>query len=274
MTYADYCNILSKFGTYPLIIRLKNNSQDPIIDGKEFLNLYSYIESGFPVLASFQGHVVSIIGHTIDYTKTISAAQSEFIDSSFFLNRFVVVDDNFFPYQLLGYPRDTQNYGLKYSRSYTINSIVTAVCPLPEKVFLPAEEARYKAHEYFKVYENELKTTGKGPWITRLYLTTNSSFKRRKLEKIANNKLIDKMSFFISQINMPHFIWVMEVSPLQSYKNCKCTAEIVLDPTSSKNEDSTIYMRIGDTLIFKNLMNKIDNSLIEFPQYTHNLGER
>ena len=48
----------------------------------------------------------------------------------------------------------------------------------------------------------------------------------------------------------------------------------MLDPAIEQKRNWSIYMRIGDTLIFKNLMNKIDNSLIEFPQYTHNLGER
>ena len=103
--------------------------------GKNFLIYILILNPASLSLPVFRVMYVSIIGHTIDYTKTISAAQSEFIDSSFFLNRFVVVDDNFFPYQLLGYPGDTQNYGLKYSRSYTINSIVTAVCPLPEGFF-------------------------------------------------------------------------------------------------------------------------------------------
>lgn len=274
MTYTDYCNILSEFGTYPLVIKLKNSRIDPKIDHDEFCNLYSYIESGFPVLASFQGHVVSIIGHTIDYNIPLNTSHSEFIDSSLFLKQLVIVDDNFFPYQLLGYSNDKNNYGVKYSPEYTIDSIVTAVCPLPEKVFLPAEKARKIALKYFDAYKTQIPITGKSPWVTRLYITTSTSFKNRKLKNIIETKTVDKISYFTSQLNMPHFIWVMEISPINSYKNKKCTGEIVIDPTAGMFDESVIYMRIGDSLILDGSEKKVDNSLMEYKQYTHNLGER
>ena len=66
-----------------------------------------------PVLASLRlpcdGHVVSLIGHTMDLSKDVGAAL-EFVDSSHFLKQFVVVDDNCFPYRTLGYEGDAENY--------------------------------------------------------------------------------------------------------------------------------------------------------------------
>ena len=66
----------------------------------------------------------------------------------------------------------------------------------------------------------------------------------------------------------------MEISPLEAYKNNRCTGEIVLDPTSGMRDESVLYMRIGDSLIINGLQNKVDNSLTDYKQYTHNLGER
>jgi hypothetical protein len=180
MTYSDYCKILSDFGCYPSIIRLKK-TKDTVGFPEEFKNLYSYVESGFPVLGSFSGHVATLIGHTIDYTKLCNIDKNkaeDFIDSSFFLKQFIVIDDNFFPYQLLGYKSDPKNYGKEFPGQYSIESLVTGICPLPEKVFLPAERARKIGLDYLNGLKDQLTLVEQGPWVIRLFLTTNSSFKR------------------------------------------------------------------------------------------------
>jgi len=274
MTYSDYCTILSEFGTYPIILRLKEHAGDARVNAAEFNNLCTYIESGFPLLASYAGHVVTIIGHTIDY-DLVQPGFHNFIDSSSFLKQFVVVDDNFFPYQRLGHRGDPQNYGKRYrKRKYDISSIVTAVCPLPEKVFLLADKARERTLEYCKGYSKMLSATGKPPFVTRLFLTTNPSFKRRKLEAASGGPQFDFLSSFVAQFNLPHFIWVMEVSPLNLYKRGFCTTEIVMDATCGVLEDASIFMRIGDTLIIDGKQNTVSGNPKHFPQYTHNLGER
>ena len=91
------------------------------------MELYIYVKSGFPVLAGYRGHVVSIVGHTIDYSRTTTEDSEGFIDSSQFLKQFIVIDDNFFPYQRLGWPDDPENYAAAYRKEYSIDSIITAV---------------------------------------------------------------------------------------------------------------------------------------------------
>ena len=278
MTYADYCVILSEFGSYPILMRLKENRNVAQYDNAEYENLYSYIESGFPVLASYQGHVVTVIGHTIDYSKSVSPDADGFLSSSAFLKQLVVVDDNFFPYQLLGQKDDADNYGARYTNpKYDICSIVVAVCPLPEKVFLPAEKARGVGLKYFKGLKRELETIGRGPYVTRLFVATNTAFKRRKLETnifSGRSGKIDVLSYYVSEFNLPHFVWVMEVSPIGLYKKGICAAEIVLDATSNVHESVVIYMRIGNTLVVDGLQRKYAGCPEQFHQYTHNLGER
>lgn len=281
MTYADYCKILSTFGVYPIILRLKENRTSTAIDQEEFKNLYTYVESGFPVLASFQGHVITLIGHTIDYEKNPTANTDGFIDSSCFLKQFIVVDDNTFPYQTLGAQTDPDNYGVLYNNpkngiigGYNIDSIVTAVCPLPEKVFLPAEKARIKGLKYFSDTDikSKLQSSGAGPWVIRLFLSTNASFKRRKLYQVKSTN--DQLCFFVTTLKLPHFIWIMEVSTIEQYKSGKCLAELILDPTSSELEYSVLYMRIGNSITINKQEVKHDGQPDFFYQFTHNLGEK
>ena len=256
MTYADYSKILSEFGCHPLVMRTKQSTDEEKIDSVAFKNLYAYVESGFPVLASLSGHVISLIGHSIDYNRRLSVDSNGFVDSSVFLKQFVVVDDNFFPYTLLGYDNDKDNYGVKYdkkgyTKGYTINSIATAVIPYPEKAFLPADKARDKALLCFKNSSKKIKVIGPKPWITRLFLTSVSAFKKRKLQTALDSSTTkaDKLLYFVTKITMPHFIWVMEVAPLNQYKKGRIAGEVILDASAGRNDEGIIYMRIGNVFI-------------------------
>jgi hypothetical protein len=267
MTYSDYSSILSEFGAYPIILSLKTSDSTRNID--EFRNLYTYVESGFPVIASYSGHVVTLIGHTLDYDKNVTASVSGFIDSSEFIKDFVVVDDNYFPYQYLCENGYNHGYNNK-----TADDIVIAVCPLPEKVFLPAEKAREWALTYLTGLRVELGKTGNGPFVTRLFLTTNSAFKRRCLQRINLNGNIDRILYFIAEMNLPHFIWVMETGPLSLYRQGKCSGEVVLDSTAGDLQGANIYVRIGNSLWFDGDKYNDSTTPNNYPQYTHNLGEK
>jgi hypothetical protein len=288
MTYTDYCKILSDFGTYPIyrFLQTRDAKTNAVLkDPKAFEDLYCYVESGFPVLASLRlpsggAHVVSLIGHTMDSNKAPSSTKG-LIDSSEFLKQFVAVDDNFFPYQLLGYEGDLENYAGVYKdkdekETAGIDHIYIMTCPLPEKVFLQAKDAREKALKHCEKFLSHLKLTGPEPFVTRLYVTNSASFKRRKLADA--KKTSDRACGLILSLSLPHFIWVMEVSPLEQYKKQECTAEIVLDATAGATEEAMIYIRIGKKMHFAGtkltIFNEIDDAPSSFPQYTHNLGEK
>jgi hypothetical protein len=279
MTYSDYSKILSDFGCHPLIIRMKDSRTSLSIDDGAFRNVYSYVESGLPVLASFGGHVGTLVGHTLDHKRSYAPDADGIVSSAAFLKQFILVDDNFFPYQLLGYPGDPQNYCAKYN----IESILTAVCPLPEKVYLPAERAQKQARTLLK---NLLALYGKPefgvednkePMVTRLFFTTGTSLKKRKIrmaEEAAKNGLaFDKISAFIANIRLPHFVWIMEIGSLSLYRTGRCAAEIVLDATANELEQSGIYARVASNFILNGKRKEILGNPKTFPQFTHNLGE-
>lgn len=226
MTYTDYSRLLIQFGCHPQILAM----QEPVpgtpsasrLSQDQLTKLCTYVESGFPVLASYRGHVVSVVGHTIDHTKTPTPNKHGWIDSSGFLKQFVVVDDNFFPYKLLGYSTDPDNYGKQYTQgAYSMESLYTAVCPLPEKVYLPSEQAREQCEVLLKnliaAHPAEVMAGQAGPLVTRLFVTTASALKRRKLEKsLTGGKVADPFAVKIADMHLPHFVWVMEVSPQNS----------------------------------------------------------
>ena len=287
MTYTDYSRLLIQFGCHPQILDMREvvpNSNPPVtrLSQDQLTKLCTYVESGFPVLLSYRGHVVSVVGHTIHDDRTPLPNKQGWIDSSGFLKQFVVVDDNWFPYQLLGFQNDKDNYGEKTKQRYSLEGIRTAVCPLPEKVYLPSEKARAQCEAMLKqlvaAHPAEVMAGTTGPLVTRLFVTTSSALKRRKLEKgLAGGKVTDPFAVKIADMHLPHFVWVMEVSPLDLYRHGSCTTEIVLDTTANGMEDCLLYARAGAKLFLNNKSFELKNpglNLSTFAQYTHNLGEK
>ncbi len=245
-----------------------------------YRDLYSYVESGFPVLASIGGHVITLIGHTIDYNKTAVFDSNNMTDSCQFLKQYVVVDDNCFPYALFSNHNDSANY----HSTKQISDIVTAVCPLPEKAFLPADKARKKTEKCILTALNEIKQIGGNTkYVKRMFLTTGKAFqKRKRAEAIVLLKdhppESARLLYALGKLSLPHFIWVMEVSTLDQYKKGRCLSEVVIDATVGRMPDGMIYMRIGKNLL-ANTKGKTYNILFvntddTYNQYTHNLGER
>jgi hypothetical protein len=273
MSYLDYSRILSEFGTFPELISF---GKAPAVGSAEWHDMCSYVESGFPMIASLPGHVVALIGHTLDLSMKPKTNPGGFIESSTFLKQFVVVDDNAFPYRLLGRKGDLANYTLQFSGTqYDCSMIQTAVCPLPEKVFLPGRAARKQADAVICDRSSLITPLVKGDrLVRRMFITTCYSFLQRKVEAARSG---DALAFFPANLKLPHFVWVVELSPLDRYldPSCgrKCLCEFVLDATAGADDDSLIYARIGDQVFFENNKVQPPGALPYFVHFTHNLGE-
>jgi hypothetical protein len=133
-------------------------------------------------------------------------------------------------------------------------------------------KAKDRSTKFLKKSMSEFVKTGTAPYVTRLFLTNSTSFKRRLLQRSIIPGKIDPLSSYVAELNLPHFIWVLEAGPLDLYKKGLCTFELVLDSTVGEFDDSFIYMRIGNTLTtYDNLVNS--GGQTAFSQYTHNLGD-
>lgn len=293
MSYTDYSEILSRFGCFPLVKLFGGISDwDETDESKSaYYDLYSYVESGFPVLVSYKGHVVTIVGHTIDFSiDPLVQDKKGFYNSFSMLKQFIVVDDNCFPYQLLGHNSDPDNYGKFYDKFNgpnppCIGNLFSAVVPLPEKVFLPADTARKIGYSFLEnaYVKDKLAVTlaelGCDPtekMITRLFIASSSSFKKRKIRALKGDlgAPADVMSALSVDMPMPHFIWVLEFSPLSLFRSGLIIGEITIDASSSEfDSDKMLYLRIGKFFVCNQSEFTHASFLGYYPQYTHNLGE-
>ena len=306
MRYSDYSTILTQFGCHPEFVVPKDNyfknekgniDVDWQRDRESFYDLYSYVESGFPVLASFNGHVAVLVGHTLRDSLPINVKPEFYANgyacynSSSFVENYVAIDDNLFPYQYLGYKDDASNYGRGFSELKhfpCIDSIHAAVVPLPEKAYLRARDARTLTSKWLKTSEaqqhlKQLQSQVGNQWpkedpiIIRTFLTSSTPFKRKKKELAAEQgtAACDRLSFFVVDRCFPHFVWVSEIAPLTLYCQGLCCGEIVWDASASPSEARSIYARLGRTMFTPEEKSTAPPSraLTHYPQYTHNLGE-
>jgi hypothetical protein len=314
MTYADYGTVLGKFGCSPDIMGLppalhRDAPAKEFSQTEAYSDVAVYVESGIPVLASMGNHVVTVMGHTMksledivssskithlysdgkitvaSFSSNITEDEIPLRDSVSLVKEFIVIDDNVFPYVKMGQeqlPKPTLGLHPK-----TIDSIKTAVAPLPEKLFLSAEHARKNCLDILARVLAEDQARNRilfgrkhsEPLVFRLFATTNSSYKRRRLElgrDSAANK-IDPMALKTAYLHMPHFLWVMEVAPLSLYFDNQRTGEIVLDPTAKTALDSVMFVRAGGLYyeghdicsVADTFQDKIPDT---FKAFTHNLG--
>jgi hypothetical protein len=195
--------------------------------------LYTYIESGVPVLAATEGHVFVALGHFSDFTKLVPAQART--PSSFFNRGFVINDDNCMPYQRL------QMCGQAAAVSpadsiHCVDQLKSFIAPLPEKVFLAAEHHqklvdRLLNHPVFGIDANSPSLSG-CELVTRSFLTSGRSFKRALRLRGMGSRQVEEL---YAALPMPRFVWVAELSVVGKFPH-EILGEILWDATRNEHE--------------------------------------
>lgn len=195
--------------------------------------LYTYIESGIPLLITVPQHVIVGYGHASDYTKAKPAGPG-FTYTSHFNEAFVVSDDNCFPYQML---HRNGAKGTNDSR-FSWSQIEEFIVPLPERVFLPAEQAKIAIEIILKdptvgIAAQAPSLAGKD-LVLRLFLTTSKSFKRNLTPRGMGADTVQEL---YRRLPLPHFIWVCEIAEYSEYATKReVVGEVIWDATRNAHE--------------------------------------
>jgi hypothetical protein len=202
---------------------------------KEFDHLlYTYIESGIPVLAGLPEHVVVAFGHRSDYSTTV--ASKPIIYTSEYNNAFVINDDNGVPYQLLHKNKTSAPSG-SHTSKYDFSKIEDFIVPLPEKVFLAAEGFQTVVEALLTGSEFGISalspTLQSAPLVLRMFLTTGKSFKKKLAVRGMGHGNVAEV---YRNLPLPHFIWVCEISDPGVFVKHEIKGEIIWDATRNAHE--------------------------------------
>jgi len=227
--------------------------------------LYTYIESGIPVLAATNNHVFVALGHFSDYSKTLSSADR--VPSSFFNSGFIINDDNWLPYQHL--PSKKVAPTSFHASKHGVDSLESFIAPLPEKVFLAAEHEqklvdRLLNDKIFGLATNSPQLVST-QIIARSFLTSGRSFKKAIGSRGMGNPRVAEI---YRAIPLPRFIWVTELAKADDFPN-KILGEVIWDATRNEHEvDGWIALHYPELLVLDagsalNRLTKIEQFILD-----------
>ena len=211
--------------------------------------LYTYIESGIPVIAALSNrdsssnnnpvnHAVCVIGKKEkplttpvifkNFGNNIEIA--DYFDN--FYDKIIVNDDNFPPYLEIDFDNPTQVHST-HNPTWANCKIDTLIVPLYRKIYLDA----FNVHQYTSaiIANDKLfidRTSNR--FITKTFLASSRSFK----EYAAYSSMNDRLKEYITSSNMPKFIWVTEISDEANIVSDLINGLIIYDATESKGEFS------------------------------------
>lgn len=224
--------------------------------------LSCYLESGIPILAALDnrsgiGHAVLIVGRNyvtdnqidnLPLTKEENATihreltqrKIQLFDNDDVDKDYVIIDDNFPPYQLarLSCPAHYYNHS-----EWGKCQITSFVSPLYPKVYLDAFEA--KLHIKLLFLKIGFSIPDGTELFIRVFLASSRSYKDYLTkEAVLQNGIRD----FILDTPMPKFIWVGEFSNKALMKQEKANGLIILGATEPDlaNYKALIFAGYGD----------------------------
>lgn len=267
---SNMAKVLSDAHFYPRIYSYQEGFEDI---------LYSYIESGIPLILSLPEHVVSCVGHGLirkklcfsdmeKLTETLKVNQKEYytMSTETLYDEYIVMDDNETPY----YKTTLDDIVIKYVNNPDAVSNVEAIkskdvsiiVPLYRRIFIDAARAEsifkslFLENDIFlddirSAYSDETWGIKKdNPFVWRMYLTASRSYKDFKTRKTSSEEL----KYFYMECSLPRFIWVLEIGSMDEYllSPSRARVEILLDATSSPYSETRGIISVGykDHFIF------------------------
>lgn len=254
LTISQVAELFTGFGLFPEVY-MRELTGDALFEQL----LYSYIESGLPIVAGLEKkkHAITLFGHTINSSK-IKGVISSPLNTSQFIDGYIVNDDNCLPYQTVSRKRKSISGYCSHLKVEDIDSIVV---PLYEKIYLTAEYVQTLAieiimdrHFGFKNYSAKIH---RNDIILRVFLTSSKSYKKYR----KSNPIPQGVSNEYLQTPMSKFIWLCEISTIQEYMNKKIIGELIFDATSSQHDMfSFITIHYPEILIMNNRNEVKENS--------------
>lgn len=216
--------------------------------------LYTYIESGLPLLLTLPRHAVAAYGHVSNYDMDSPNPCPRYVYSSHFNQGFVISDDNFFPYQMLykGGP------GIAKDSNFKWDDVEEFIVPLPEKVFLTAEQVQPAIETVLGNKDTGIPAhspslagliNAKKPLVLRLFLTSARSFKNTLVERGMGDASVQSV---YRNLPMPHFMWICEIAEYGEFAATrKVLGEVLWDATRNAREpDGWIALHFPEKLIY------------------------
>lgn len=261
LSISQISDVLLQFDFSSLIISdsKTQNCSDEIL---------TFIESGIPVIgvSSNACHAVAIVGHDKPELDKLGGeipsswfetplnggnpAQSlpEVLLSTKLINSYFVNDDNFFPYRIVSkIPFKSETYYTVRNKKlkFRLQDFDYAIVPLYQWIQLGYQET--------KSIFMALVQTGIYNWteriVVRMFISSANTYKQYVYENRAS--FGRNIADIITSLEMPRFIWCIEVSMPQDFAEEMVNAIVIIDSTSATiSADPFLFITERDQIRF------------------------
>lgn len=276
LTPIQVSDILKDYNFTPLILEHTKTSNS-FLD-----NVFAYIESGLPLIGFLdpRKHAISVMGHgELDYNlldddnfiKENIDEETKTISHSRLIKDLYVMDDNTFPYQRMPIGLPTIQSDLPYNFA----EIKYIVVPLYKRMQLTYDDIYARFASWKKT--NIMNWISNG--VHRIYIASSNSLKRKAMESKDMNPILKEV---ILTLPLPKFVWCIDLSSFQEFKDGKMSGRIIIDTTAATMEEEPWILRhdqqsiqfkdlINDTPSNQHMYNEILEAISPYSIYENNL---
>jgi len=262
MTIDQMAQVLSKVG---FSVELWNRKAiekvlERAVDNIKIHELvYTYIESGLPVIAVYRSkpHAICIMGHGGMLPKSEFRDKKGIISSSLLHRNFITCDDNKMPYSIQG--------------SKDLEDIDFLISSLHSKMYVRVYDF---LNNFLSEFEQKMVTSrleANTQYIRRVLITSGKSLKKFILQHSDDEKYRD----YMGRLQMPKFVIMVEYGALDSYPE-SINFRAVFDSTALQSLDADailIAFKAKKALLVPGIKDPIPLNAEEEPLYKNNLKE-
>lgn len=204
-------------------------------------------------------HAVTIIGHggyvipgdpayiphtyfELGYQEDGTLCETNVIMASKFIQFAVINDDNAFPYRRLDKDPRMSEVG------YSLHDIEYAVIPLYPRIQLVYNDVREK---FLGLVQRGIYNWAAGDkLIARIFLTSSNTYREYVCEQ--QKEFGMDLVNIVLDLEMPKFIWCVEISAYSSFQRGEVNAIILIDSTCATiNPDPFLLVTMEDRIKYK-----------------------
>lgn len=279
LTPTQVSDVLLGQGLSPII---RERPQSGNRDDEFFDEIISYLDSGVPVIGFMRTreHAVTLIGHgkpiapsqlrwlpdnyfEVGYNKDGSMCKTKVMLSSKLVTFAVVNDDNYLPY------REVSRTVCAVEGNYSMHDIDYAVIPLYPRIQLVFNDVREKFLALLPLGYYEW--AGQEELIVRFFIASANSYREYAQEN--QSDLGAELVNVILNLEMPRFIWCVEISKVSAFERDHVNAIVLIDSTCATiNSDPFLLLTMSDRIKYKSNTDYIEEynpstGNIEFMNY-------
>lgn len=247
LTVGGIATILKSQGYSPLLIDKDTFEDNGYYNFRE--EMFAYILSGFPLIgvSKKSKHAFVIVGIQHSDCENFNNSnlfnltyrngnRCNLIPVSNLYPGIIVNDDHHFPYRVVGYTKSETDYKL--------GEIDSIIVPLYDRISLTFSSVLDFMREWYScIIPSELGWCVEENMYYNIFLTSYNTYKEFLMSQ---RKLNQKFKAELMHLETPRFIWCIEFSREESMKNNLVDYIMLLDSTSSTEDELAVLLVTGN----------------------------